>query len=37
MRTTYVVLLLAGCGLVAVVTAILIAWPAIAYLGSKIF
>jgi len=33
----YVVTLLALVGLFAVMSAILIAWPALAYIGSKLF
>lgn len=34
---TYVIALLAVVGVFAVVSAILIAWPALAYIGSKLF
>jgi len=35
-KTGYVIALLAAVGVFAVISAILIAWPALAYLGSKL-
>lgn len=37
LSTTYVLTLLGALGVFAVISAILIAWPALAYLGSKLF
>ncbi len=37
LSTTYVLGLLGAVGVFAVISAILIAWPALAYLGSKFF
>lgn len=34
---TYVVIVIAILGIVAFLSSILIAWPALAYLGSKLF
>lgn len=34
-RSSYVVALLGALGVFALITAVLIAWPALAYLGSK--
>lgn len=36
-KTTYVMALLGVLGVFALITAVLIAWPALAYLGSKLF
>lgn len=36
-RSSYVVSLLALLGIMAIVSAILIAWPALAYLAAKLF
>lgn len=34
-RSSYLVVLLGALGVFALITAVLIAWPALAYLGSK--
>ena len=34
---TYVIALLALTGVFALITAVLIAWPALAYIGAKLF
>lgn len=36
-KSTYVVVVLAVLGIFAFITAVLVAWPAIAYLASKFF
>ena len=36
-KSTYVVAVLAVLGVFAFITAVLIAWPALAYFGSKLF
>lgn len=36
-KEVYVVLLIAALGIFAFVSAVLISWPALAYLGSKLF
>ena len=36
-KTSYTVAIMAVLGVFAFVTAVLIAWPALAYLGSKLF
>lgn len=37
LSTSYVLTLLGAVGIVAIISAVLIAWPALAYLGSKLF
>lgn len=37
LSTSYVLTLLGAVGIFAVISAVLIAWPALAYLGSKLF
>lgn len=36
LRNTYLVALLSTLGVFALVTAVLVSWPALAYLGSKL-
>jgi hypothetical protein len=36
-KSSYLVVILALLGLFAFISAVLIAWPALAYLGSKLF
>lgn len=37
LSTTYVLTILGAIGIFAAISAVLIAWPALAYLGSKLF
>lgn len=36
-RTGWVVVVLAGLGVMALITAVLVAWPALAYIASRFF
>ena len=36
-KSSYLILILAALGVVAFVSAVLIAWPALAYIGAKLF
>jgi len=36
-KSSYLVLILAALGVFAFISAILIAWPALAYIGAKLF
>jgi hypothetical protein len=36
-KSSYLVLIIAALGIFAFISAVLIAWPALAYIGSKLF